>query len=429
LTSCLLKGILFIMLEEIDQKPLAIYTVSDLNGYIRAVLESNENLMDIWVTGEVSNVSQPRSGHIYFTLKDEGAQVRCVIWRSHAGRLAGTLRDGMLIEAHGAVGVYEGGGQYQLYVDGVRTAGEGRLFQEFLRLKEALSEEGLFDASRKREIPQLPSVIGIVTSATGAALQDMLNTLRGRYPLVDVVLAPASVQGDAAPLEIVSALENLNRHIHPDVILLGRGGGSLEDLWAFNDERVVRAIVNSEAPVISGIGHETDFTLSDFAADLRAPTPTGAAVAAVPDRMELLEWLNGYRADLLSQIRTNLDSMQTELRANTLRLLRVSPKNRIRQNMQTIDQAGMVLRHLQERYFLQQQRLLEIAAGKLSAYDPRSILKRGYAIISDSSGALISSVKQVQLGMEMHACVQDGTINASVSSIHPQKEIEDGKKE
>ena len=417
------------MLEEIDQKPLAIYTVSDLNGYIRAVLESNENLMDIWVTGEVSNVSQPRSGHIYFTLKDEGAQVRCVIWRSHAGRLAGTLRDGMLIEAHGAVGVYEGGGQYQLYVDGVRAAGEGRLFQEFLRLKEALSEEGLFDASRKREIPQLPSVIGIVTSATGAALQDMLNTLRGRYPLVEVVLAPASVQGDAAPLEIVSALENLNRHIHPDVILLGRGGGSLEDLWAFNDERVVRAIVNSEAPVISGVGHETDFTLSDFAADLRAPTPTGAAVAAVPDRMELLEWLNGYRADLLLQTRANLDSMQAELRANTLRLLRVSPKNRIRQNMQAIDQAGMVLRHLQERYFLQQQRLLEIAAGKLSAYDPRSILKRGYAIISDSSGALISSVKQVQLGMEMHARVQDGTISASVSSIHPQKEMEDGKKE
>ena len=417
------------MLEEIDQKPLAIYTVSDLNGYIRAVLESNENLMDIWVTGEVSNVSQPRSGHIYFTLKDEGAQVRCVIWRSHAVRLAGALRDGMLIEAHGAVGVYEGGGQYQLYVDGLRAAGEGRLFQEFLRLKEALSEGGLFDASRKREIPQLPSVIGIVTSATGAALQDMLNTLRGRYPLVDVVLAPASVQGDAAPLEIVSALENLNRHIHPDVILLGRGGGSLEDLWAFNDERVVRAIVNSEAPVISGIGHETDFTLSDFAADLRAPTPTGAAVAAVPDRMELLEWLNGYRADLLLQTRANLDSMQAELRANTLRLLRVSPKNRIRQNMQAIDQAGMVLRHLQERYFLQQQRLLEIAAGKLSAYDPRSILKRGYAIISDSSGALISSVKQVQLGMEMHARVQDGTISASVSSIHPQKEIEDGKKE
>ena len=281
------------MLEEIDQNPPSIYSVSDLNGYIRALLEGNENLMDIWVTGEVSNVSQPRSGHIYFTLKDEGAQVRCVIWRSHAVRLAGVLRDGMLIEAHGAVGVYEGGGQYQLYVDGVREAGEGRLFQEFLRLKEALAEEGLFDASRKREIPQMPGVIGIVTSPTGAALQDMLNTLRGRYSLVDVVLAPASMQGEAAPLEIVSALENLNRHIHPDVILLGRGGGSLEDLWAFNDERVVRAIVNSEAPVISGVGHETDFTLSDFAADLRAPTPTGAAVAAVPDRVELLEWLTG----------------------------------------------------------------------------------------------------------------------------------------
>lgn len=195
------------MLEDLTHIPVSVYTVSDLNAYIRALLESNENLMDIWVSGEVSNLSQPRSGHIYFTLKDENAQVRCVVWRNQAMRMAGAVRDGMMVEAHGAVGVYESGGQYQLIIDGIRAAGEGHLYQEFLRLKEALEKEGLFDPDRKRPLPEFPNTIGIVTSATGAALQDMLNTLRGRYPLAKVVLAPASVQGNAAPLEIVSALD------------------------------------------------------------------------------------------------------------------------------------------------------------------------------------------------------------------------------
>jgi len=415
------------MLDDAGLKPIAVYTVSDLNAYIRALLESNENLMDIWVSGEVSNLSQPRSGHIYFTLKDENAQVRCVIWRNHALRLAGQLRDGLLVDAHGAVGVYENGGQYQLYVDGIRTAGEGRLYQEFLLLKEKLQAEGLFDPERKRSIPAVPGIIGIVTSATGAALQDMLNTLRVRYPIADVVLSPASVQGDAAPLEIVAALDRLNQIIHPDVILLGRGGGSLEDLWAFNDERVVRAVVQSEAPVISGVGHETDFTLTDFAADLRAPTPTGAAVSAVPDRVELSAIVKGYERELDMLMRGYIEKGRALIQAGNMQLSYNSPSGTIRQFMQAIDHRAMELDHLKKNYFADMQRSLAVVSERLLSHDPRNILKRGYAIITDKKGRSISSIKQVQLDQEINARVFDGVIRSTVNETQPIEEQKNDK--
>ena len=415
------------MLDDAGLKPIAVYTVSDLNAYIRALLESNENLMDIWVSGEVSNLSQPRSGHIYFTLKDENAQVRCVIWRNHALRLAGQLRDGLLVDAHGAVGVYENGGQYQLYVDGIRTAGEGRLYQEFLLLKEKLQAEGLFDPERKRSIPAVPGIIGIVTSATGAALQDMLNTLRVRYPIADVVLSPASVQGDAAPLEIVAALDRLNQIIHPDVILLGRGGGSLEDLWAFNDERVVRAVVQSEAPVISGVGHETDFTLTDFAADLRAPTPTGAAVSAVPDRVELSAIVKGYERELDMLMRGYIEKGRALIQAGNMQLSYNSPSGKIRQYMQAIDHRAMELDHLKKNYFADMQRSLAVDSERLLSHDPRNILKRGYAIITDKKGRSVSSIKQVQLDQEIDARVFDGVIRSTVNETQPIEEQKNDK--
>lgn len=415
------------MLEEIDQTSFSVYTVSDLNAYIRALLESNENLMDIWVSGEVSNLSQPRSGHVYFTLKDANAQVRCVIWRNHAMRLGGALRDGMQVEAHGAVNVYESGGQYQLNVDGIRAGGEGFLYQEFVRLKAALEAEGLFDPERKRPIPALPGVIGVVTSATGAALQDMLNTLKGRYPLAEVVVSPASVQGDAAPAQLVFALKKLNQFVRPDVILLGRGGGSLEDLWAFNDERVVRAVIQSAAPVIAGVGHETDFTLTDFAADLRAPTPTGAAVAAVPDIDEIIEMVNGYRGALAAQIEGYFTGLAATLEAACMKLSHLSPAGTIRQRMQMLDQKAMALRHIQERFFTQRNRELEIAAERLDSFDPRAILKRGFAIISDLEGKIISSIGQVKLGQEFQTRLIDGTINAQVNGKQAIEEMRNDK--
>lgn len=416
------------MFDDLNETSISIYSVSDLNAYIRALLESNENLMDIWVSGEVSNLSQPRSGHIYFTLKDENAQVRCVIWRVHASRLAGILRDGMMIEAHGTVGVYEGGGQYQLYVDGMRAAGEGQLYQEFLRLKDALTLEGLFDEERKRPIAQMPGVIGIVTSATGAALHDMLNTLRGRYPLADVILSPATVQGDAAPEQIVDAIVRLNKYVKPDVIIVGRGGGSLEDLWAFNDERVVRAVAASQAPVISGVGHETDFTLTDFAADLRAPTPTGAAVAAVPDMMELADNLHGWQTLIEQLIRARLDDLHTTMLEMTMRMDHVSPESKIRQHMQKLDNASMRLNYIQEKFFSYHRKVLDVAFEKLSGYDSRNILQRGYSIVEDKKGILVTSTKQVQLGAGIRAWVADGVISADVTGIENKKVRKNGKK-
>jgi len=415
------------MFDDLNETSISIYSVGDLNAYIRALLESNENLIDIWVSGEVSNLSQPRSGHIYFTLKDENAQVRCVIWRVHAVRLAGVLRDGMMIEAHGTVGVYEEGGQYQLYVDGMRAAGEGQFYQEFLRLKDALTREGLFDEERKRSIAKMPGVIGIVTSATGAALHDMLNTFRGRYPLAEVILSPATVQGDAAPEQIVDAIVRLNKYVKPDVIIVGRGGGSLEDLWAFNDERVVRAVAASKAPVISGVGHETDFTLTDFAADLRAPTPTGAAVAAVPDTMELADDLRGRQTLIEQLIRARLYDLHTTMLEMTMRMDHVSPESNIRQHMQKLDNASMRLNYIQEKFFGYHRKVLDVAFEKLSGYDPRYILQRGYSIVEDEKGNLVTSTKQVQLGVGIRAWIMDGVISADVTGIENKKVRKNGK--
>ncbi|MEA2007509.1 MAG: exodeoxyribonuclease VII large subunit, partial [Chloroflexota bacterium] len=263
------------------------WTVSEVNSYVRDLLESDYNLQDLWVQGEISNLSRPRSGHVYFTLKDSKSSIKCVMWKNIAARQETPIREGDAVEAHGNLSVYERSGQYQLYVDFLRPRGAGKLYREFLRLKALLEEEGLFAPEMKQAIPIWPARIGIVTSPTGAALQDMLNTIQRRYPLVEVILAPASVQGTAAPPQIVDGIQHLNRKANVDVIIVGRGGGSMEDLWAFNDERVARAIFASRIPIISGVGHETDFTIADFVADLRAPTPTAAAELAVPDQEEL----------------------------------------------------------------------------------------------------------------------------------------------
>ena len=401
--------------------PVNIYSVSDLTAYIRAVLESNENLMDVWVSGEISNLSQPKSGHVYFTLKDVNASLRCVIWREQAWRLKGALRDGMAVEAHGAISVYEQGGQYQLYVDGLRAAGEGLLYQEFLRLKAELEAEGLFDEARKRPLPRYPRVIGIVTSPTGAALQDMLNTLRGRYPLAEVVLAPATVQGDDAPPQIVRAIEALNRMVKPDVILVARGGGSLEDLWAFNDERVVRAVAASRTPVISGVGHETDFTLTDFAADLRAPTPTGAAVLAVPNISDLAAELNGWALRLQQNALEALNRSSTALSEKTHRLERQSPLWQVRQDRQYLDGLSQRLQLHIRHEMKNRQTALGHLGERLTGLDPARILKRGYALVKDSAGSLITSAKQVKLRQDITVQLADGSLDAQVQQVHTEE--------
>ena len=396
-------------------------SVSELTQYLRALLDRDEILQNVWVSGEISNLSRPASGHLYFTLKDSQAALRCVIWRSTATRLRMNLQNGLAIEAHGAISIYERDGQYQLYVDSVRQAGEGQLFQEYLRLKALLESEGLFDEVRKRPIPPRPRRIGLVTSPTGAALQDMLNTLSRRYPLVEVLLAPCAVQGEAAPPEIVRALRALWR-ARPDVIVVARGGGSLEDLWAFNNERVVRAIAASPVPVITGVGHETDFTLADFAADLRAPTPTGAAVLATPDKADLQAELAGLRMQLTDTLQSALDEHNYALSAARQRLEYVSPERRIRSARQQIDDLqGRALRAVQHSLALRQARRLGLE-NRLQALNPTAILQRGFALLQHADGSLLRSTHQAQPGEALVARLKDGTLTVRVETIQSDME-------
>lgn len=398
-----------------------MYSVFELNSYLRDLLEGDPNLQDVWVQGEISNLSQPKSGHIYFTLKDAQAALRCVMWRSQAARLVTLPQDGMAVEVHGSVSVYEAGGQYQLYADQIRPAGEGMLYREFIRLKEKLEAEGLFDPERKRPIPTRPKTIGIVTSPTGAAIRDMLNTLRRRYPLARVVLAPAAVQGEAAAQEIINAIQALNVHIRPDVILVGRGGGSIEDLWSFNEESVARAIFASEAPVISAVGHETDFTISDFTADLRAPTPTAAAELAVPDLFELRGILLERREALQRAALDTLAELEYSLQQSIHRLQRVSPEVRLAAGRQSADElirrAERAVRHQLQ---IQHTRLAGLSQ-QLHALSPQSVLKRGYAVVS-SGGRPVTSREMVQPGDPLHIQVADGGFGAEVTQKEEDNE-------
>jgi len=401
---------------ELDQPflPSIALGVSDLTRYLRQLLESDEILRDVWVQGEISNLSRPTSGHIYFTLKDETAALRCVIWRSTNFKTKLGLQNGAAVEAHGYISLYERDGQYQLYVDGVRMAGEGWLYQEFMRLKARLESEGLFNPERKRPIPTRPERIGVVTSPSGAALQDILNTLRRRYPLVEVIISPAAVQGDDAPPQIVAAINRLNRQVHPDVILLARGGGSLEDLWAFNDERVIRAIVTSEAPVISGVGHETDFTLADFAADLRAPTPTGAAVLATPDvadlRVDFLQRTNqlntGY-AGILSSYRGQLVDLLS-------RLSRSSPMWLVQNDRQRLDDLSERAAPALDHTFQLRRAHWQGLQDRLLALNPTAVLRRGFAIVRLKDGAVIHSIQQAQTGLQIDINLVDGQFGARI---------------
>ncbi|HEY68110.1 MAG TPA: exodeoxyribonuclease VII large subunit, partial [Thermoflexia bacterium] len=313
------------------------YTVSQLTGYIRRLIEDDPELSDVWVEGEVSNFSRASSGHCYFTLKDAGSQIGCVMWRSVAKVQDYLPVGGDLVLAHGRVGVYEAGGRYQLYVDQLRPAGVGDLYRQFELLKARLEAEGLFAPERKRPLPRFPRRIGVVTSPSAAALRDILNVLGRRYPLAEVLLAPTPVQGDDAPPQIVAAIEALNGRDDVDIIIVARGGGSLEELWAFNDERVARAVAASRIPVICGVGHETDFSLADFAADVRAPTPSAAAELVAPDRAELRAQVKGLAAALMGALQGAIEERRWRLAEQTRALKHLSPAVQLAQARQRVD--------------------------------------------------------------------------------------------
>jgi len=392
------------------------WSITDLTSYLRNLLESDRYLQDLWVVGEVSNFSTPSSGHLYFTLKDAGSSIRCVMWRNIALRQTYLPRDGDEIEVHGNISIYEAAGQYQLYVDRIRPVGAGALFQAFLRLKDRLEQEGLFDPARKKPLPKWPKLIGIVSSPTGAALRDMLNTLRRRFPLVEVVLAPTPVQGADAPVGIASALEKLNLEVKPDLILLARGGGSIEDLWAFNDEAVARAIADSKAPVITGVGHETDFTIADFVSDLRAPTPTAAAELATPDRADLVANLIDHRERLQHAVVNVVNSCQWGLQNLKADLVALSPQSRIRNDLQRLDDYTRRAQSILSHTLKLKQTQVSGLGQRLVALNPTGILERGYALVEKKDGELVRSINQVVTGESLNVRVQDGDFSVKVET-------------
>jgi exodeoxyribonuclease VII large subunit len=389
------------------------YTVSQLTAHISRLIANDSALNDLWIEGEISNFAQASSGHCYFTLKDGGAQIRCVMWRSDADQQNYLPSDGDQVLGHGRVGVYEVRGVYQLYVDRMRPAGMGDLYRHFERLKARLEGEGLFAPERKRSLPRFPRRIGVVTSPTAAALRDILNVLSRRFPLAHVLLSPTLVQGDAAPPQIVGALNLLNQRRDVDLIILSRGGGSLEELWAFNDEGVARAVAASRIPVICGVGHETDFSLADFAADKRAPTPSAAAELAVPDQAELRRQLEHWAASLINAMRNGVEERRWRLADHVRALRHLSPTVQLIQARQRIDD----LMSRAEKAMLHELRLrqerLDGMLGRLASVSPEGTLERGYAIVRRrETDAVIHSVEQVRSGDRLEIQVADGEFEA-----------------
>ncbi|WP_406658083.1 exodeoxyribonuclease VII large subunit [Methanolobus sp. ZRKC2] len=395
---------------------MGIYTVSQLNDYIKHLLISDPQLSQVWVRGEISNLTKHSSGHYYFTLKDKGSQMSCVSFRSTNRSLKFDPESSMKVLIFGSLDVYTVRGQYQLRVLDMRPDGIGELYKAYEQLRTKLQEEGLFEVSRKKPIPRYPHRIGVVTSPTGAAIHDILNVLKRRYP-VDVLLSPTIVQGEMSADSIVSSIEKLN-HTDVDVIILGRGGGSLEDLWSFNEEIVARAIYDSSIPIISAVGHETDFTIADFTADLRAPTPSAAAELAVPDssylQMHILSLSERIEKAAIRNISTyseRLDYLRSRLEPEKL-------SDILRQNFQRVDELTLRMERLSGRIIESKQSLLSNLAGRLNAVSPLKTLERGYGIaIRTDDRKVIRSTEDVSEGDGVGVIVSNGTIICNVKGI------------
>jgi exodeoxyribonuclease VII large subunit len=387
-------------------------TVSALNAHITSIFEQDDLLRDVWVRGEVSNWKRAASGHIYFSLKDDGATVGAVMWKNAALSQSWLPVEGDQIVAHGYVGVYPERGVFQIYVNQILPAGRGQLYEQLERLKTRLAAAGLFAAERKRPIMPAPTRIAIVTSRDAAALRDILRVLAGRWPLVEVILFPSLVQGAEAPAQLVAALANANHYaatVAPiDTIILARGGGSIEDLWAFNSEQLANAIAQSAIPVISGVGHETDLTIADFIADLRAPTPSAAVAAAVPDRSEVLAQLAVVQRRLLQRAASELALGRNELRQLTLRLQRLDPRRQVDLHRQRIEDRTVRLEQVIRRQLDRRQAAKMAAQFRLAALSPLAVLQRGYSIVQRVDGAVVTRPEQTTAGETLHVRAAGG---------------------
>ena len=393
-------------------QPARVLRVSELNRMARDILERSFPLF--WVSGEISNMTRAASGHWYFSLKDSGAQVRCVMFRGRNSYLDWVPKEGDKVEARATVTLYEARGDFQLTIEFLQRAGLGALFEAFEKLKQKLQAEGLFDETRKRAIPAFPKQIGIVTSADAAALHDVLTTLRRRMPGIPVVIYPTPVQGKGAAKLIANAIETASRRAECDVLIVCRGGGSIEDLWQFNEEIVARAIVNCSMPVISGVGHETDFTIADFAADRRAPTPTAAAEMATPNREALLNTLLQQQQSLQRGMSYKLNRYMQQLDFLARRLL--SPAQQLTHKQENLTQLGTRLQNsMQQILGKQQEKLLRLTLN-LQHLNPNAVLNRGYALVQTHDGAIVRASSQIETGDAVNIRFAEGSAEAEIRS-------------
>ena len=436
-----------------------IYSVHELTQIFRDLLESEPRLQDLWIEGEISNLARPSSGHIYFTLKDDESQIRCVIFWRAASRLKFSPKNGDAVRVHGKLSIYDVRSEYQIIGDWVEPAGVGALQLAFERLKEKLTAEGLFDTACKKPLPKFPEKIGIITSATGAAISDMLRMLQKRYPVVDVLLFPTLVQGEDAAGEIAHAIASMNRLSNIDLLIVGRGGGSIEDLWAFNEEIVARAIFASRIPIVSAIGHETDFTIADFVSDHRAPTPSAAIELIVPDAQELQQRIADFESHLKRSIRVRIESLQAKLIAARNRISPVRQVDRLNRQQQIIDQLELRIQrattqrlghsrqqldtlnskllylnplsqiqtlrnrmdqltqrhqmHIRQHVFAKKQ-TWQMASTRLNSLSPLGTLARGYSVCKDLGGKTITDASTVSAGEEVEVQLLRGWLACEI---------------
>ena len=395
-----------------------VLSVSQLNRYVKSRMDADENLFNVFLVGEISNFTDHyKTGHFYFSLKDEEAQIKAVMFRQNALKVKFRPENGLRVIVRGRVSLYEAAGSYQVFVDDMQPDGVGALNLAFEQLKERLEREGLFDAAHKKPLPRFPERIGVITSETGAAVQDILNILGRRFPYAQVVLAPVLVQGEGAPAQLIDALQSFNAFKNVDIIILGRGGGSAEDLWAFNDERLAYAVYSSQIPVISAVGHETDFTICDFVADLRAPTPSAAAELAVPDQMQL-------RAEIHTLLSRMQRTVTNNLREQRLRLEQSTQKSVLKNPNLYFDTKRMQLISVSTQFDALEKAILHRArirlqenAAKLQALSPLSVLARGYSVTTLADGTVVHSANQLSENTEITVQLADGKAACTVKEI------------
>ena len=394
-----------------------VFSVTQINTYLQGKMDADPFLSAVAVSGEISNYKLYPSGHHYFTLKDDGGALKCVMFKGNAYRLRFRPENGMKVIAMGKISVYPRDGAYQLYCTAMAMDGIGDLYAAFEQLKKKLAAEGLFDPAHKKRIPSYPGVIGIVTSSAGAAVHDMLRILRKRYPLARVRLLPVRVQGAEAPGEIAAAIAYANQYQLADLLIVGRGGGSMEDLWAFNDERVAYAIYQSQIPIISAVGHEPDVTISDYVADMRAATPSNAAELAVPDQDALRQSLDGISGTMLTAFSQQLKSARQRFNMLSASPVLSGPEAYLKQLADKLELSKNRLITAQNRLLSKEKQAFIGFTAKLDAMSPLKVLTRGYAITQNADGELLRSVKQVQSGEQITVTVSDGSFRAAVSEI------------